>query len=239
VRRRGGTAAGVDIACRAAHQASLADETGRLVWSGRRFHTTVADLERLWRLLPAPTDPAQVTVIMEPTRNAWVPLAAWFRRRGAAVVLVPPERSADLRAYYRKHTKTDRLDSQLLARLPLLHPEGLHTEQGLGPGDPLRRATKLRSTLVKRRTATLARLEALLEVLGPGWTAALGGDLANKTPLRFLAAGYADPHAVKRLGPSQAGSVLLSALPWSMEPGPRPGAAGSSHRDPRVVGRRP
>src|SRR4029079_8449467 len=108
---------------------------------------------------------------MEPTRNAWVPLAAWFRRRGADVVLVPPERSADLRAYYAKHTKSDRLDSVLLARLPLLHPEGLHLEQGLGPGDPLRRATKLHSTLVKRRSTSLARLDALLELLGPAWHA--------------------------------------------------------------------
>jgi transposase len=62
-----------------------------------------------------------VLVVMEPTRNAWVPLAAWFRRRGATVVLVPAEQSADLRAYYAKHTKTDRLDAELLARLPLLH----------------------------------------------------------------------------------------------------------------------
>lgn len=151
-------------------------------------------------MLPAGTDPSTVTVIMEPTRNAWVPLAAWFRRRGAAVVIVPPERSADLRAYYSKHTKSDRLDSRILARLPLLHPEGLHTEQGLGPGDPLRRSVKLRSTLVRRLTATLARLDALLEILGPGWHAALGSDLANKTPLKFLAAGYACPHTVRRLG---------------------------------------
>jgi transposase len=54
-------------------------------------------------------DTAEVLVVMEPTRNAWVPLAAWFRRRGASVVLVPPERSADLRRYYAKHTKSDRL----------------------------------------------------------------------------------------------------------------------------------
>jgi len=108
---------------------------------------------------------------MEPTRNAWVPLAAWFRRRGAHVVLVSAERSSDLRAYYAKHTKSDRLDSVLLARLPMLHPEGLHPERGLGPGDPLRRATKLHSTLVKRRTTSLARLDALLEILGPGWHA--------------------------------------------------------------------
>ena len=55
-------------------------------------------------MLPQGTDPADLLVVMEPTRNAWVPLAAWFRRRGADVVLVPPERSADLRRYYAKHT---------------------------------------------------------------------------------------------------------------------------------------
>ena len=96
---------GIDIACRAAHQVSLADEQGRFIWTGRRFRTTPQDLDRLWAMLPEGTDPAEVLVVMEPTRNAWVPLAAWFRRRGASVVLVPPERSADLRRYYAKHTK--------------------------------------------------------------------------------------------------------------------------------------
>lgn len=184
---------GIDIAVRAPHQATLADERGELLWSGHRFRTTAADLERLWELLPAAHEAEQLTVIMEPTRNAWVPLAAWLRRKGAQVVLVSAERSSDLRAYYAKHTKSDRLDSVLLARLPLLHPEGLHPERGIGPGDPLRRATKLHSTLVKRRTTSLARLDALLEILGPEWHAAFGSHLNNKTPLRFLAAGYADP----------------------------------------------
>jgi transposase len=191
---------GIDIAVRAPHQASLADERGQLLWSGHRFRTSAADLDALWARLPREFNAAEVTVVMEPTRNAWVPLAAWFRRHGAQVVLVSAERSADLRAYYAKHTKSDRLDSVLLARLPLLHPEGLHPERGLGPGDPLRRATKMHSTLVKRRTTSLARLDALLEILGPDWHAAFAADLANKTPLQFLAAGYADPHTVRRLG---------------------------------------
>ena len=105
---------GIDVACRAAHQASLADERGEFVWSGRSFRTRARDLEALWALLPAGTDPLDVTIVMEPTRNAWVALAAWFRRQGATVVLVPPERAADLRAYDAKHTKGDRLDSRLL-----------------------------------------------------------------------------------------------------------------------------
>jgi transposase len=197
---------GIDVACRAAHQASLADDRGGFLWSGRRFRTTAAELERLWAMLPAGTEPASVTVIMEPTRNAWVPLAAWFRRRGARVVMVPPERSADLRAYYAKHTKSDRLDSRILARVPLLHPDGLHTEDGIGPGHPMRRAVKLRSTLVKRRTATLARLDALLEILGPAWVGALSSNM-TKTALRFLA-HYADPHQVKRLGRARLGRFL-------------------------------
>jgi transposase len=119
---------GVDVACRAAHQASCADAAGQLLWSGRRFRTTPKDLEQLWALLG---EDAEVIVVMEPTRNAWVPLAAWFQAHGANVVLVPPEQSADLRDYYNKHTKTDRLDSRVLARLPLLHPEGLEPVDGL------------------------------------------------------------------------------------------------------------
>jgi transposase len=199
---------GIDVACRAAHQASLADKAGQLIWVGRRFRTASGDLERLWSMLPEDVESADVTVIMEPTRNAWVALAAWFRRKGANVVLVPPEQSADLRAYYSKHTKSDRLDSRMLARLPLLHPEGLYHAHGLGPGDTLRRATRLRQNLVKRRTKTLARLDALLEILGPAWGHVLGTDLATKTPLRFLAAGYACPHTVKRLGRARLSRFL-------------------------------
>ena len=143
-----------------------------MVFVGHRFHTDPEELDKLWaRLLEG----SEVTVVMEPTRNAWVALAAWFRRRGATVVMVPPEQSADLRAYYNKHPKTDRLDSRVLARLPLLHPEGLHTEKTLGPGDALKRAVKIRSTLVHRRSASMARLDSLLEILdrpgSPRWAA--------------------------------------------------------------------
>jgi transposase len=198
---------GIDVACRAAHQVTCADETGKFLFSGRRFRTTIEDLDRLWASLP---DAEQVLVVMEPTRNAWVPLAAWFRAHGARVVLVPPEQSADLRDYYHKHTKNDRLDSRVLARLPLLHPDGLRVlgDNELGPADPLRRATRRRRSLVKRRTATYARIDALLELLGPQWADALGtGDYA-KTALTVLERTGGDPHAIKRLGRKRLTALL-------------------------------
>jgi transposase len=196
---------GVDIACRSPHQASLADETGRILWSGRRFRTHVDELEKLWALLPGD---AKVTVVIEPTRNAWVPLAAWFARKGAIVVMVPSEQSADLRDYYSKHTKSDRIDSKILATLPLLHPEGLLPLEHLGPAEPLRRTTRLRSSLVKRRSEVVGRIDALLELLGPTWHSALDGKLDQITPLRLLAAGYSDPYLLKRLGKARIARFL-------------------------------
>ena len=113
---------GVDVACRAAHQASLADEQGRFLFVGHRFRTDPDELDTLWARLPK--DAERIEVVMEPTRNAWVALAAWFRRHGATVVMVPPEQSADLRDYYNKHTKTDRLDSKCLPGFPFCTPRG-------------------------------------------------------------------------------------------------------------------
>ena len=206
---------GVDIACRAPHQASCADEGGQLVFTGHRFRTDPDELETLWARLPDDVD--EVMVVMEPTRNAWVALAAWFRRRGATVVMVPPEQSADLRDYYNKHAKTDRLDSRVLARLPLLHPEGLHREDALGPGDALKRAVKLRSGLVHRRTSSMARLDALLEIMVRRGVAALGSDM-TLTALRLLAR-YASPDKVTKLGKARLTAFLgrSSRQQWGEE----------------------
>jgi transposase len=198
---------GIDVACRADHQASLADERGEFLWSGWRFRTTAADLERLWAKIP---DDVEVVVVMEPTRNAWVPLAAWLRARGARVTVVPPEQSADLRDYYNKHTKTDRLDSKMLARLPLLHPEGLRSIDDLGPAESLRRAVRHRSSLVRRRMSAALRLDALVELLGPGYADTLGSGDYNKTALAVLG-GYADPRALRKLGRKRLTLLVIRA----------------------------
>ena len=197
---------GIDVACRAAHQATLARD-GTVVWRGRKFWTRPDDLERLWAALDCP-DPAELTVVLEPTRNAWIVVAEWFRRRGTRVVMVPTTQSADLRKYYSKHTKNDRIDSELLARLPLLHPEGLRAYTGQGPADPLRRLVKQRSTMIKRRTAIHARLDALIELLGPAWYAVLGSNYGDAA-LEFLAR-YADPHAVMRLGQARLARFFIA-----------------------------
>ena len=198
---------GVDLACSASHVATLADAAGRLVWSNHRFRTAIVELERLWAKVPGG---ARLQLVMEPTRNAWVPLAAWFRARGVTVILVPPEQSADLRRYYQKHTKNDRLDSVLLARLPLLHPDGLNVCQDLGPADPLRRTVRRRTKLVRQRITSLNRLTALLELLGPGYNDAFSGGPATKTAQAVLSR-YADPRKLLRTPARRLVQVVAEA----------------------------
>ena len=105
---------GIDLGVRAAHVATLCDERGEVIWSKRRFGNRHRELVAV---VDQVGDCDQLMVVMEPTRNARVPVAAHFMAIGVGVVLVPPERSADLRRYYAKHTKNDRLDSHVLARL--------------------------------------------------------------------------------------------------------------------------
>lgn len=194
---------GIDLASSADHVASLA-ENGKIIWSGHRFRTDPAQLERLWDKIVESVggDDVAVEVLMEPTRNSWAPVKAWFERKGAKVTMISPEESADLRSYLAKHTKTDKLDSQILAKLPWLHPEGLEAYDGFGPADPLRRAVRRRLRFVDERTAAQNRLDALLELLGGDqWLRALHGDGGGYgvTALKLCIDGL-DPRAIKRDG---------------------------------------
>ena len=186
---------GIDLAVRAAHVATLTDDRGKVVWTRRRFHNR---RDELVAVAEAAGPPEELTVVMEPTRNSWVIVAAHFVALGANVVLVAPEQSADLRRYYAKHTKNDRLDSLMLARMPLLHPDGLTPVSGLGPADALKRAVRRRVRLLESHLACRQRLDAMLDLLGPGYVEVLGVR-AKKTALEILE-HYGNPHCLRRLG---------------------------------------
>ncbi|HSS10644.1 MAG TPA: IS110 family transposase [Acidimicrobiales bacterium] len=197
------TTLGIDLAVRAAHVATLTNDIGEVVWTRRRFQNRPGDLAALSE---AAGPAEELTVVMEPTRNAWVVVAAHFRALGAKVVLVAPEQSCDLRRYYAKHTKNDRLDSLLLARLPLLHPDGLSEVADLGPADALKRAVRRRVKLVADRLACRQRLDAMLDLLGPAYYEVLG-TRGTKTSLEVLER-YGDPTCLRRLGLNRLSALV-------------------------------
>ena len=72
----------------------------------------------------APDTPLQV--VMEPTGMAWFPIAVFFARHAVPTYLVNSQEVADLRRYYQRHAKSDRIDARVLVRLPVVNPEKLH-----------------------------------------------------------------------------------------------------------------
>src|SRR5919202_4479306 len=117
---------GIDLALTASHKAVVADAHGHFLTPVVPFTTAPADLERLLARARegAPDTPLQV--VMEPTGMAWFPLAVFFARQQVPTFLVNSQEFADLRRYYQRHAKSDRIDGRVLARLPLVNPDKLH-----------------------------------------------------------------------------------------------------------------
>lgn len=201
---------GLDLAITAESRACLTDGSGKVLCE-RRFRLTRADLEALHEAATEGMEHGDVlVVVMEPTGVSWVAPASFFRCRGALVHLVPPEQSADLRRYYAKHVKNDRIDAKLLARLPLLHPEGLHeAEVPSGARGTLRRVVVRRARLASECSRHRQRVRSMLQLAMPEMSEALGEEL-GKGALAVLSR-YGDPRHMLRLGRARLAQVLIKA----------------------------
>ncbi len=108
---------GMDLAIKNVHKAVIADETGRFVSKVIEFATDVRDLEQLLIQARGQDDQEGIKVVMEPTGMAWFPIAAYFARQpNVTAYLVNTHQVADLRRFYKRHAKSDRIDGRLLTR---------------------------------------------------------------------------------------------------------------------------
>ena len=117
---------GLDLAVQATHKAIVLAEDGRFCTPIITLRTCAHDLEDLLARARADDEAAEVQVVMEPTGMAWFPIAVYFIRHGITVYLVNSQEVTDLRRYYKRHTKSDRIDARVLARLLLVNPDKLH-----------------------------------------------------------------------------------------------------------------
>jgi transposase len=201
---------GLDLAITAENRACVLDETG-MVLAERRFRLSRPELEALHRVATEGLGSGdELVVTMEPTANVWVATAALFATRGAAVHVVPPEQSADLRRYYAKHVKNDRIDAKLLARLPLLHPEGLHrVHLPAGAAGTLKRLVARRARLVREVGVHRQRVRSMLQLAMPGMNEVLGEELGKGAMALLARAG--DPRTILRLGRARLAALFIKS----------------------------
>lgn len=201
---------GIDLAITAESRGCVTDETGTVLHE-RRFRIRRNELEAFHdKAIEGMSDDDVLVVVMEPTSSSWIAPTAFFQSKGATVHLVPPEQSADLRRYYKKHVKNDRVDAKLLARLPLLHPEGLHEAQvPHGARGTLRRVVQRRSKLIAELAEHRQRVRSLLNWAMPGMNEVLGEDVGKGA--MALLGRHGSPKAMLRLGKARIAAIFVKA----------------------------
>lgn len=199
---------GIDLAITAESRACIADATGEVIIE-RGFHIRRHELEALFDAATDGTAPDdELVVVLEPTSSMWIAPTAFFRSKGARVHLVPPEQSSDLHRYYTKHVKNDRIDARVLARLPLLHPEGLHEAQLPARSQGvLKRIVRRRAGLVSELAQHRQRVRSTLHHAMPGMNDVLGEQL-GKAAMALLGR-YGSPKAMVRLGKARIAVLLI------------------------------
>lgn len=194
---------GIDLAVKGAHKAMVADETGRFVSKLVTFHTDVRDLEKLLATARRDGNQEVVKVVMEPTGMAWFPLAAYFaRQENVNTYLVNTQQVADLRRFYKRHAKSDRIDCRLLARLPLINGENIHELVLPGAkGQACQRGCRQLSRMEDEMTAVKNRIRAIDRFAWPGLDELVFSDLQSLSarwfrqnwynPVKVISAGTA------------------------------------------------
>ena len=188
---------GIDLGIASAHTVRVLDGQANTL-AKRKAWPTVESLSEIETAAlagcPAGT---RLEVVMEPTGPAWLPIAVFFTSRGHVVHRVSSAKAHDLRRFLSRHTKTNGIDADTLARLPLFDPTGLQ---------PLRLPNAERASLDRRVRATdrltqqrsdrKRRIRSLVRQLFPmtPLTADLGAaDLA-------VLERFADPNTLVKFG---------------------------------------
>lgn len=213
---------GLDLALIGDHKAVIADDRGQTLTPVLPLTTTASDLQKLLDRAREHTSPQEpVALVMEPTGMAWFPVAAFaLQHEGVTVYLVNSQQVADLRAYYQKHHKSDRIDARVLVKLPVISPEKLHPLRLPSAAQlACQRGCKELDRLMTLHTAMQNRLQAIDRFAWPGLEAVLPGTLS---PLRrWFREHWYDPRAVRAAGASglfQAWTSYRGQLAEAPEP---------------------
>lgn len=191
---------GIDLAIRGEHKAMVVDEQGKFVTPLLQFHTRAGEMDGL--LVQARTgDPGcEVQAVMEPTGMAWFPVAVYLLRHGVRVYLVNGQQVHDLRCFYKRHAKSDRIDARVLAKLPAVNGEQLHwLTLASAPALACQRACKQRDRLVTQVTALQNRLLAVDRFAWPGLDSIFKDHFGPAS--RWFRSHWYDPQCVCQAGP--------------------------------------
>ena len=120
---------GIDLGIATAHTVQVRDGEGRIVAKRKAWPTAESLTTVETAALAGCPEGTRLEVVIEPTGPAWLPIAVFFSARGHRVFRVSSQKAADLRRFLSRHAKSNGIDADTLARLPLFDPAGLRPLQ--------------------------------------------------------------------------------------------------------------
>ena len=188
---------GIDLGVSSKHTVVVLRGDGSLVCRRSCVPTRDSLLEVERAALRGAPEGTRLEVVMEPTGPAWLPVAVFFQTRGHVVFRASSAQSADLRRFLSRHAKSNRIDADALARLPIfvgdLRPMRLQSGEQAG----LDRRVRLCDRLVQEAGRRKSRIRALVREMLP--MTPLRDEL-TKTDLAILERTGGDPHRILGMG---------------------------------------
>ena len=200
---------GIDLGITSAHTVRVLRADGSLVCRRKAVPTLESLGEVEQAALAGATADTRLEIVLEPTGPAWLPIAVFFSSRGHTVYRVSSAKAHDLRRFLRRHAKSNGIDADTLARLPLVDPAGLHP---LVLPDAPRAALDRRVRATDRLTQAAAghkrRIKDLVRQLLPA--SPLAGEL-GQADLAVLERTGGDPHALLAAGGARLARLIAKA----------------------------
>src|SRR5499427_3352315 len=199
---------GIDLGIASRHSVRVLEADGRVVCRSSCVPTVESLTARERAALAGAPAGATLAVVFEPTGAAWLPIAVFFARRGHAVSRVSSAKAADLRRFLRRHAKSNGIDAETLARMPLADPGGLQQlELPAGAAAALDRRVRACGRLTEAASKHKVRIKDLVRQLMP--MTPLAGDL-GKADLAVLER-YADPRVLLAAGDGELTRLITTA----------------------------
>ena len=196
---------GIDIAKRN-HEASVIAQDGRVVRKAMRFANSQAGYNKFMDMVRGLSEP--VVFGMEATGHYWLTLYTHLRNDGYTVHVINPIQSDALRGMYIRKTKTDSVDSVIIADVIRF---GRYCETSVEPGDlqAMRELCRQRFYIIDMASDLKRKVIALLDQVFPEYEK-LFSDSFGVSSMELLSQ-YTTPEEMLSVSSQQLAEVLEKA----------------------------